>query len=112
MMRVRPSVELEVLADLAVDFLAADDDFLAVGDFEAFVDLALDFFTVDEDFFAALVFLVASSIIGEAVSNTGEMLTTPIMYFFNGLFYITKSELLLRYVDDNLSAMNFTFFIL
>lgn len=67
MMRVRPSAE-----DFAVVFLAAPD-------FVVFVDLAGAFFTADDFLAAALdvFFFVASSRIGEAVSNTGEILITP-----------------------------------
>ena len=74
MMRVRPSAE-----DFAVAFFAADDDFLAAPDFVVFVDFAGAFFTADDFLAAALdvFFFVASSRIGEAVSNTGEILITP-----------------------------------
>ena len=84
MIRVRPSaVDFAVpavFADLAVVFLAADDDFLAVA---VFVDLVA-FFTADDGFLTVALdvfFFAASSLIGEAVSNTGEMLTTPIYNF-------------------------------
>lgn len=79
-MRVRPSAE-----DFAGAFFAADDDFLAAPDFVVFVDLAVVFLAADDDFLAAALdvfFFVASSLIGEAVSNTGEILITPHLYFF------------------------------
>ena len=80
MMRVRPSAE-----DFAGAFFAADDDFLAAPEFVVFVDLAVVFLAADDDFLAAALdvfFFVASSLIGEAVSNTGEILITPYLYFF------------------------------